>query len=76
MEKKLRLDPEALTVEPFEVVDARLEEDGTVFGADASTPRNCTGAADSCGYPATCGGTSCDSGYPVCYQCSPINALA
>jgi len=68
--KKLRLDPEALKVEPFEVVDASLEEEGTVIGADASTPNHCTKAADSCGYPATCGGTSCDSGYPVCYVCT------
>jgi len=72
MKKKLRLDPEALAVEPFEV-DARMVEEGTVLGAGASDPRDCTGAADSCGYPATCGGTSCDSGYPVCHQCSPIN---
>lgn len=68
MTKKLRLDPEALTVEPFEV-EAMVEEEGTVLGADASSPRNCTGAADSCGYPATCGGTSCPTGYPLCRFC-------
>jgi|1186.fasta_scaffold72232_1 hypothetical protein len=69
--KKLRLDPDELSVEPFEVEPA-LEESGTVLGHDddASSPRNCTGPAVSCGYPATCGGTSCDSGYPLCYQCT------
>ncbi|HEX6751152.1 MAG TPA: hypothetical protein VF092_27930 [Longimicrobium sp.] len=67
--KKLRLNPEELSVEPFEMKTA-AEVSGTVLGADASTPRHCTGPADSCGYPATCGGTSCDSGYPLCYQCT------
>ena len=68
--KKLRLDPDELSVEPFEVEPAEMER-GTVLGNDdAPTPHNCTGPAASCGYPATCGGTSCDSGYPVCYQCT------
>ena len=67
--KKLRLNPEELSVEPFEV-EAVPATSGTVLGNDASNPRNCTGPAASCGYPATCGGTSCDSGYPVCYQCT------
>ena len=67
--KKLRLNPEELSVEPFETsVEEKAE--GTVMGADASSPNNCTGPAASCGYPATCGGTSCASGYPVCYQCT------
>jgi hypothetical protein len=61
--KKLRLDPEALAVEPFEV-EAGMEAEGTVDG-NAATRRQ-----DSCNYPATCGGTSCDTGYPVCYQCT------
>ena len=68
--KKLRLDPETLEVEPFELEPALAEASGTVLGNDASSPRNCTGPAASCGNPATCGGTSCDSGYPVCYQCT------
>jgi hypothetical protein len=67
--KKLRLNPEELSVEPFEV-EAAVEAGGTVLGNDASNPRNCTGPDVSCGYPATCGGTSCPSGYPLCYQCT------
>jgi len=69
--KKLRLDPEELAVEPFELEPADEEASGTVLGNDA-TNHNCHGtqAVDSCGYPATCGGTSCDSGYPLCYQCT------
>ncbi len=74
--KKLRLDPEALSVEPFEM-ETEAEASGTVLGNDdASTPHNCTGPAASCGYPRTCGGTSCDSGYPVCYQCTALNCTA
>jgi hypothetical protein len=69
--KKLRLDPEELSVEPFELEPAK-EASGTVHGKDA-TLQNCgTTPGDSCGYPYTCGGTSCDSGYPVCYKCSPV----
>jgi hypothetical protein len=68
--KKLRLNPDELEVVPFELEAARADADGTVLGNDASNPRNCTGPAASCGYPATCGGTSCDSGYPLCYQCT------
>jgi len=64
--KKLRLDPNTLEVEPFEV-EAEREAHGTVIGADASSPRNCTGPDVSCGYPYTCGGTSCATGYPLCY---------
>ena len=65
--KKLRLDPEDLLVEAFEVEPAKMES-GTVLGNDdASSPRNCTGPDVSCGYPVTCGGTSCPSGYPVCH---------
>jgi hypothetical protein len=71
--KKLRLNPEELSVEPFEVA-TELEVSGTVLGNDeASSPQHCTGANDSCGYPRTCGGTSCDTGYPVCYQCTALN---
>jgi hypothetical protein len=66
--KKLRLDPEVLSVEPFEV-EAPEKAEGTVVGADASSPRNCTGPNVSCGYPYTCGGTSCATGYPVCRAC-------
>jgi hypothetical protein len=67
--KKLRLDPDELTVEPFELEPALGRANGTVRGNDVS--QFCgTRLEDSCGYPATCGGTSCDSGYPVCYQCS------
>jgi hypothetical protein len=69
--KKLRLNPDELEVVPFELEAVQADTDGTVLGNDdASTPRNCTGPAVSCGYPATCGGTSCDSGYPLCYQCT------
>jgi hypothetical protein len=68
--KKLRLDPEDLAVEPFELEPAEGVGNGTVLANDA-TLRGCgTTPGDSCGYPATCGGTSCDSGYPVCYQCT------
>jgi hypothetical protein len=68
--KKLRLNPEELTVEPFEVEPAEGVAHGTIHGNDA-TLRFCeTLPGDSCGNPATCGGTSCDSGYPVCHQCS------
>ena len=66
--KKLLLNPDELTVEPFEL-EAAGDMDGTVLGNDA-TPGCGTKPADSCGYPATCGGTSCDSGYPLCYQCT------
>ncbi|HET7231114.1 MAG TPA: hypothetical protein VFJ16_13970 [Longimicrobium sp.] len=69
--KKLRLDPEKLSVEAFEV-EAAEEAAGTVMGADASSPRNCTGPDASCGYPYTCGGTSCPSGYPVCRICNEV----
>ena len=62
--KKLRLDPEELAVEPFELQPALAEKDGTVRANFA------TKHADSCGYPNTCGGTSCDTGYPLCYQCT------
>jgi hypothetical protein len=72
--KKLRLNPDELEVVPFELEPAQADANGTVLGNDASTPRNCTGPAASCGYPATCGGTSCDSGYPVCYQCTAMCA--
>jgi hypothetical protein len=68
--KKLRLNPEELTVEPFELEPATGAANGTIHGNDA-TLRFCeTLPGDSCGNPATCGGTSCDSGYPVCHQCS------
>jgi hypothetical protein len=67
--RKLRLAPETLAVETFEI-PAEASETGTVMGNDASSPKNCTGPDASCGYPATCGGTSCDSGYPLCYQCT------
>lgn len=68
--KKLRLDPEELLVEPFEVEPAGAAE-GTVLGNDdASSPRNCTGPDASCGYPYTCGGTSCPTGYPLCRVCA------
>jgi hypothetical protein len=68
--KKLRLDPEALSVEPFEV-EAAGRNTGTVLANDdASSPFNCTGPAASCGYPYTCGGTSCATGYPVCRVCA------
>jgi hypothetical protein len=67
--KKLRLNPDELAVEPFEV-EAEAIPTGTVAGNDATRVNCGTAPADSCGFPATCGGTSCDSGYPVCYQCS------
>ncbi|HEX6748891.1 MAG TPA: hypothetical protein VF092_16450 [Longimicrobium sp.] len=67
--KKLRLDPEKLVVEPFQTQGAD-DENGTVVANDATRFCFDTTPEASCGYPATCGGTSCDSGYPVCYQCS------
>ena len=67
--KKLRLNTDDLAVEPFEVEPARTEE-GTVVGNDVSGAACPTGVQYSCNYPPTCGGTSCDSGYPVCYQCT------
>lgn len=62
MTKKLRLDPDALAVVPFEV-EPPMTNSGTVLGAGVV-------ATHSCGYPATCGGTSCASGYPVCRACT------
>ena len=62
MKQKLRLDPDALAVVPFEV-EPPQDESGTVMG-------NAVVATQSCGYPATCGGTSCASGYPVCRACT------
>ncbi|HSU14562.1 hypothetical protein [Longimicrobium sp.] len=67
--KKLRLDPEALSVEPFEL-EAAVKADGTVLANEVSGPGCPTSVQYSCGYPRTCGGTSCDTGYPVCYQCT------
>jgi hypothetical protein len=67
--KKLRLNPDDLAVEPFEPEPARTDP-GTVVGNDFSYPQCATSPAYSCGYPRTCGGTSCDTGYPVCYQCT------
>lgn len=66
--KKLRLDPEALAVEPFEPQPALAEADGTVHANFATKHQ------DSCGYPVTCGGSSCDTGYPLCYQCTAMCA--
>ena len=66
--KKLRLNPEELTVEPFELESVEAEADGTVLGNYA------TKRQDSCGYPVTCGGSSCDTGYPLCYQCTAMCA--
>lgn len=71
--KKLRLNPEDLAVEPFEV-EPRESDAGTVVGNDLSGPNCPTHPGYSCGYPRTCGGTSCDSGYPVCYQCTGLCA--
>ncbi len=73
--KKLRLDPEALAVEPFEVQSA-VQATGTVLGNDVSGAGCPTSVQYSCGYPRTCGGTSCDTGYPVCYQCTALNCTA
>jgi len=69
---KLRLNPEDLLVERFEL-ETGEEASGTVRGNDFSQPHCGTTPEDSCGYPATCGGTSCDSGYPVCQRCPPID---
>jgi hypothetical protein len=66
--KKLRLNPDELAVEPFELESAG-DANGTVLG-NVATQQCGTKPMDSCGYPATCGGTSCDSGYPLCYQCT------
>jgi hypothetical protein len=71
--KKLRLNPEELVVEPFELESARGKANGTVRGNDISQFHCGTADEDSCGYPPTCGGTSCDSGYPVCRQCPPVD---
>lgn len=68
--KKLRLNPDDLAVEPFELEPADAEARGTVAGNDLSGAHCPTGVQYSCGYPVTCGGSSCDSGYPVCYQCT------
>ena len=73
--KKLRLNPEELSVEPFEL-EAANEAAGTVMANDASGPGCPTSIQYSCGYPRTCGGTSCDSGYPVCYQCTARDCTA
>jgi hypothetical protein len=69
--KKLRLNPDELAVVPFQVEPARPDA-GTVVGNDLSGAGCPTGVQYSCGYPRTCGGTSCDSGYPVCYQCTAM----
>jgi len=52
--KKLRLDPDALSVEPFEVEPAQ-EERGTVLGNDDATHNQI-----SCQPP---------TGYPLCLAC-------
>lgn len=56
--KKLRLDPDALSVQPFEV-EPVLEEKGTVLGFDEAT-NNCTRHEASCLPP---------TGYPLCIAC-------
>jgi hypothetical protein len=66
--KKLRLNPDHLAVEPFELEPAEAEATGTVAGNDQFN--RATMHKDSCGYPVTCGGSSCDTGYPLCYQCT------
>lgn len=68
--KKLRLNPDDLAVEPFEVESRESEAEGTVHGNDFSGANCPTNPQYSCGYPRTCGGSSCDSGYPLCYQCT------
>lgn len=68
--KKLRLNPEALSVEPFELEPAERAANGTVLGNALSGAGCPTSVQYSCGYPRTCGGTSCDTGYPLCYQCT------
>ena len=70
--KKLRLNPDDLAVEPFEVESRESETGGTVHANDFTGPNCPTNPGYSCGYPRTCGGTSCDSGYPVCYQCTAL----
>lgn len=70
--KKLRLNPDDLAVEPFDPEPAESERAGTVRGNDFSGQGCPTSPQYSCGYPRTCGGTSCDSGYPVCYQCTGL----
>ena len=55
MEKKLRLDPDALSVEPFAMEPAR-EESGTVLGFDDAATKN----QISCRPP---------TGYPLCVAC-------
>ena len=70
--KKLRLNTDDLAVEPFELEPADAKADGTVVANDVSGPGCPTSRQASCGYPATCGGTSCDTGYPVCYQCTAM----
>lgn len=67
--KKLRLNTEELAVEPFELGRA-VDPNGTVHANDMSGPGCPTSVQYSCGYPRTCGGTSCDTGYPLCYQCT------
>lgn len=70
--KKLRLNTDDLRVEPFEVESRESEAEGTVHGNDFSGANCPTNPQYSCGYPRTCGGTSCDSGYPRCYQCTAL----
>ncbi|HEX8695930.1 MAG TPA: hypothetical protein VF746_26170 [Longimicrobium sp.] len=68
--KKLRLNPDELRVEPFELESREAEASGTVHGNDLTGAGCPTSPQYSCGYPRTCGGTSCDTGYPLCYQCT------
>lgn len=56
--KKLRLQVDALRVEPFEVMPRDVAEKGTVLGQDAVTLR-CQPSA----------GGSCDTGIPICVYC-------
>jgi hypothetical protein len=55
--KKLRLDPEALAVEPFETSAAPREAEGAVRGFEMETRRQ-----DSCGWTVCCP----DTRLPVC----------
>jgi hypothetical protein len=72
--KKLRLNTDDLAVEPFELEPAESKKEGTVHANDFTGAGCPTNPQYSCGYPRTCGGTSCDTGYPLCYQCTGMCA--
>jgi hypothetical protein len=66
--KKLRMDVDALRVEPFDVMPREAAVKGTVVGRDGMITEPWRCSIDSACYANTCGSGSCDTGNP-CVAC-------